>query len=257
MNHLVIQNWQPFVFVSLLVSLSLAETYFPFSPNPDRLQHFRRNMSLTAINSALNFGLRGLLAAAAAFAGSRNVGLLNRLELSNVATAIIALFLLDLSNYFMHRLKHGVPLLWRFHRVHHTDAHLDVTSGVRFHPGETLFSILFQTAVVVACGIPFWALVLYFLVLSAAIQLNHSNVRWPRWLDRAVRAFFVSPYMHRTHHSRVQSETDTNFGDIFPYWDRLFGTYYDKASLDGFVTGLEEYGPGQSVLRLLRIPFQK
>lgn len=257
MDYTHIENLQPIVFLGLLVVLSVAETLFPFSRNPHRFQHFRRNMTLTLLNSGLNLALRGVLAAAAAYASTREIGLLNRSGLPLVAVGALGLFLLDFSNYLMHRLKHAVPLLWRFHRVHHTDAHLDVTTGVRFHPGETLFSILFQTAVVLTFGIPFWALVLYFLVLSAAIQINHSNIRWPLAIDRAMRLFFVSPYMHKTHHSRAQVETDTNFGDIFPYWDKLLGTYYDRGEYQDLATGLDEYGPSQSVLRLLRIPFQK
>lgn len=257
MDYSQLESLQPVVFLSLLVVISIAETIFPFSRNPHRLQHFRRNMTLTLINSALNLALRGVLAAAAAYASTREIGLLNGSGLPKIAVAVLGLFVLDFSNYLMHRLKHSVPFLWRFHRVHHTDAHLDVTTGVRFHPGETLFSILFQMGVVVAFGIPFWTLVLYFLVLSAAIQINHSNIRWPIALDQALRLFFVSPYMHKTHHSRVQRETDTNFGDIFPYWDKLMGTYYNRREYQDLSTGLDEYGPSQSVLRLLRIPFQK
>ena len=257
MDHTRLELIQPVVFLVLLIVMSVIETAAPLNSSPRRLQHFRRNMGMTALNSLLNLGLRGFLLLAANWAQQNGVGLLAGTQLSFLALAAIGILTLDLSNYAMHRLKHHVPLLWRFHRVHHSDEHLDVTTGVRFHPGETLLSMLLQTAVIVAVGIPFWVLLLYFLVLTIMIQLGHSNVRWPLSFDRLMRKVLVSPYMHRTHHSRVQAETDSNFGDIFSFWDKIFGTYYDRRRYNDLQTGLDGYENRQTVLRLLQIPFKK
>lgn len=257
MDHARLELLQPIVFIVLLTVMSVLETVMPLETNPRRLQHFRRNMGMTALNSLLNFGLRGVLLLAATWAQKSDVGLLSATELSFFTTAVLGVLVLDLSNYIMHRLKHHVPFFWRFHRVHHSDAHLDVSTGVRFHPGETLLSMVLQTVVIVAFGIPFWALILYFLVLTIMIQLGHSNVRWPLSFDRLMRRVLVSPYMHRTHHSRLQNETDTNFGDIFSFWDKIFGTYYDRRRYQDLKTGLDGYENRQTVLRLLQIPFEK
>jgi sterol desaturase/sphingolipid hydroxylase (fatty acid hydroxylase superfamily) len=156
---------------------------------------------------------------------------------------------------------HKVPLLWRLHRVHHTDVDLDVTSGVRFHPLEIALSLFIKIAVIAALGAPAVAVVVFEVLLNATALFNHANVRLPRSIDRILRAAIVTPDMHRVHHSVHRDETDSNYGFNLSVWDRLFGTYRDQPrdghvgmtiGLDVFRSSRERWLP-----RLLIQPFMR
>ncbi len=155
---------------------------------------------------------------------------------------------------------HKVPWLWRVHRTHHADLDIDVSTGVRFHPIEILLSMLIKMAVVILVGIPVAAVIVFEVVLNATSMFNHSNVAMPRWLDRIVRLIVVTPDMHRTHHSVLRHETDSNYGFNLPWWDRLFGTYRaePQAGHEQMIIGLPEFrAPAELRLdRLLTQPFR-
>ena len=138
---------------------------------------------------------------------------------------LAAVVLLDFAIYLQHVLFHAVPLLWRFHRVHHSDRDFDVTTGVRFHPVEVLLSVIYKMAVVAVLGLPPVAVLVFEVILNATSLFNHGNVFLPIGVDRVLRWFLVTPDMHRVHHSPMRVETDSNFGFNLPWWDRLFGTY--------------------------------
>jgi sterol desaturase/sphingolipid hydroxylase (fatty acid hydroxylase superfamily) len=254
MNYARIETLQIVAFVSVFAVLSALETISPFLPNPSRLQHMRRNLSLMFCNVLVDVGMRGLTAGASVYVARHGFGLLHAAELSTFKLAVVGILLLDFTNYGIHRLKHSLPVLWKFHQVHHSDSWLDVTTSLRFHPGETLITMFLQLAVVIVFGIPTWVMALYFLCLIFFILINHSNVRWPLAADRCMRSVFTSPYMHKTHHSREQSENDSNFSDIFSIWDRLFKTYRTRESYEDLVTGLKGAEGKQSFLRLLHTP---
>ncbi len=138
---------------------------------------------------------------------------------------LLSVVLLDLAVWCQHVLMHKVPLLWRFHRMHHADQDIDVTTGLRFHPLEILFSVIFKSAVVVALGAPVFAVLVFEILLNASSMFNHSNIRLPDKIDAVLRCFIVTPDMHRVHHSWVSREMNSNFGFNLPWWDRLFATY--------------------------------
>ena len=138
---------------------------------------------------------------------------------------LVAVVLLDFAIYLQHVLFHAVPLLWRFHRVHHSDRDFDVTTGVRFHPVEILLSLIYKMGLVAALGLPAIAVLVFEVILNATSLFNHANVLLPVGVDRVLRWFLVTPDMHRIHHSPLRVETDSNFGFNLPWWDRLFGTY--------------------------------
>jgi sterol desaturase/sphingolipid hydroxylase (fatty acid hydroxylase superfamily) len=153
---------------------------------------------------------------------------------------IFAVVSLDLALYFQHWATHRVPLLWRLHKVHHSDPAFDVTTAARFHPIEIIASMLFKMAVVIALGLPVWGVFAFELVFNLATLFTHSNFALPKGIERPVRALVVTPDMHRIHHSAVQRETDSNYGTLLSGWDRLFGTYTERA--EGNLTiGLGEY----------------
>ena len=168
----------------------------------------------------------------AALAAERNWGLLNALDLPFWPALILSLLLLDLIIYLQHRLFHAVPLLWRLHRVHHADTEFDVTTALRFHPGEMLVSMGIKLAAIAALGPPALAVLVFEIVLNGAAMFNHANVTLPARAERLLRLFIVTPDMHRIHHSVRPEEFNRNFGFNLPWWDRLLGTYCPQPQLD-------------------------
>lgn len=195
----------------------------------------------------------------AVLAGEKGWGLFQVLHLPALLTIPLSLLMFDFVIYAQHRLFHAAPLLWRVHRMHHSDLDLDATSALRFHPIEIILSMLVKMAAVLALGAPPVAVVLFEIILNATAEFNHANLALPGGLDHALRMVLVTPDMHRVHHSVRRAETDSNFGFNLPWWDHLFGTYKaDPAEGQvGMALGLEEFREAwdSGVLRLLRQPF--
>ena len=174
------------------------------------------------------------------------------------AAAFIAL---DFIIYAQHVLFHYVPFLWRLHRVHHADVDLDVTSGLRFHPGEIALSMCIKLGAVALLGPPTAAVVAFEVALNATSMFNHGNVRIPAGIDRALRLALVTPDMHRVHHSVIQTETNSNFGFNLPWWDRICGTYtaQPREGHTGMTIGLAQFRDraSQRLSALLLLPLNK
>lgn len=189
------------------------------------------------------------------------VGLFNQWEGPGWLEFILALLLLDLSIYIQHVAAHRIPLLWRLHRMHHSDLHLDASSALRFHPIEILLSMVWKAAVLWLLGAPAEAVLVFEVLLNAMAMFNHANIRIPDWLDRGLRLFIVTPDMHRVHHSIVWQETNSNYGFNISWWDRIFRTYKPDAAAGqlGMTIGVEQFRqPTDSRLdRLLLQPFRQ
>lgn len=166
-----------------------------------------------------------LAVGAAIDAQAQGWGLLNWTQLPMWLEIALAILILDFVIWAQHLITHKVPLLWRLHRVHHADVDFDVTTAIRFHPIEIGLSMLLKIGVVYLLGPSALAVVLFEVILNGTAMFNHANLRLPLWLDRAVRTVFVTPDMHRVHHSVHRSEHDSNYGFSLSIWDRLFGTY--------------------------------
>lgn len=173
----------------------------------------------------------------------------------------LAVIALDLGLYLQHVLFHAVPGLWRLHMVHHADVDVDVTTGVRFHPVEVTLSMGIKMAVILLIGASPVAVLIFEVLLNATSMFNHSNVRIPVALDRALRWLIVTPDMHRVHHSILPWETNTNFGFNLPWWDRLLGTYRADPlkGHEEMTLGLKQFrNPAQqSFLGLLTLPLSR
>lgn len=195
----------------------------------------------------------------AATAQADGLGLFNLLALPMWLEIPVGLMSLDLLIYLQHRLFHRVPLLWRLHRMHHTDLDLDVSSGNRFHPLEIVLSMLIKMAAVLLLGLSPLTVLLFEVILNAASMFNHANLAIPLPVDRLLRLFLVTPDMHRVHHSVIPVETDSNFGFCQPWWDRLLGTYRDQPAKghDSMIIGLREFRDPAKLgfCYLLMIPF--
>ena len=169
--------------------------------------------------------------------------------------AVVGIAALDFFAYLAHVLLHKLPFAWRFHRVHHSDETVDVTTAFRQHPGETAWRVLWQLPAIAIFGLPLWIVVLYLTISAANAQLEHANIRLPVRFDRLLRMLFVTPDMHKVHHSVLQPETDSNYSNIFSVWDRLFGTCTSNVDFTTLRYGLDDLDDHDTFAGLLRMPF--
>lgn len=170
------------------------------------------------------------------------------------ASLVADILLLDLWTYFVHRAYHELPLLRRFHRVHHLDEHLDTTSAVRFHPGEVALSALFRMAPIALFAIPFGHVLVFETLLLTASLFHHSNVRIPERLERALALFIVTPLFHWVHHHAEPQDTNSNYSAVFCWWDRILGTRSKTARFRGMKIGLKDVAD-KSAVGLMLAPF--
>ena len=182
-------------------------------------------------------------AGAALDAAAQGWGLFNWLDWPAWIEIVLAIVIFDCLIYWQHVLSHRIPFLWRLHRVHHSDRDIDVSTAIRFHPGEIALSMLLKIGAVYVLGPAALAVILFEVILNGCALFNHSNIKLPGWADRAMRLVVVTPDMHRVHHSIIHRETDANFGFNLPWWDRIFGTYIAQPEKghDGMTIGLAEF----------------
>ena len=223
--------------------------------------HAGINIFFTFTTIIVNFALAGLLLWTANFTFEQHWGILNQLpEMNLVLYTLLGLLLLDLVGaYFAHWIQHRIPVLWRFHLIHHTDAYVDTTTANRHHPGESIIRFICTLLAIFIAGTPMWLVFLYQSLSVVFSQFNHANIQLPKKLDTLITYFIVSPDMHKVHHHHVLPYTDTNYGNIFSIWDRIFGTF-SKLSNTEIVYGIDthkEIRHHSDVKTMLKIPFQK
>jgi sterol desaturase/sphingolipid hydroxylase (fatty acid hydroxylase superfamily) len=259
----LLQRWRGVGSLAWMVLLLAWESFAPFfhafaSP-AERARHALRNLAVGWIN-ALMTGLLFAWAwrAVAGFVEDRGFGLLHWADPPPAIRWVAAILLFDLWTYLWHRAGHSMPGLWRFHRMHHSDPSMDVTSANRFHLVEILISSLLRLPLIAILGLRFPEVVVYETLLQAVVQLQHANVRLPWWIERPMRLVLVTPDMHKVHHSREQPETDSNFASLSSVWDRLFGTYRLRPDPENIRLGLDGMdGPEFQRWRgLWRTPFR-
>ena len=228
----------------------------------DEYSKYRRinNILLLSINFVAAYLLVPLATfEAAIFAVENKVGLLNLMSLPIYVNVILTIIIFDLLIYIQHVVFHKIGFFWRIHRTHHTDLEFDVTTGIRFHPIEIILSMFYKLAAVYLFGPVAFAIIFYEIALNAAALFSHSNILLNQKIDRILRKLFVTPDMHRIHHSVIHYETDSNYGNIFSIWDKVFKTYraVPEAGYDNMMIGLEKYRDPSSgqVLQLLKNPF--
>ena len=184
------------------------------------------NIGLAVINAVLIHLIFPAAAVGfAVFAESRGFGLLNWIDGPVWIAAIVGFLAVDFGRYLHHWLLHRLPVLWRVHRIHHADLDYDFTVGLRFHPVEGVFTVLFGFAVIALVGAPPVAVLAAEVLVAMSGAFVHANGRTPRWLERHGRRLLVTPDMHRIHHSIRPDEHNSNYSAILSVWDRLFGTY--------------------------------
>ncbi len=232
-----------------------------FSFRYRKVRHAGMNLFFTLTTAIIGFGLAGVLLWASDFTSSQKIGLLYLVETPLWVQVVVGVLLLDLIGaYFVHWLEHRVVWMWRFHLVHHSDTYVDVTTGLRHHPGETVFRVGFTILAVLIIGTPIGVVMLYQSLSVLFAHLTHANIGLPRRVDRWLSGVLVTPGMHKVHHHYQQPLTDTNFGNIFSLWDRLFGTFAyvpDARSLTYGIDTHMEAAENDRLGNLLKIPFQR
>ena len=218
------------------------------------------NLGIVGLNSVAAQLVMPIMPVAMALIVQENHwGLLNTLNIPYPVAVAASVILLDLVVYIQHVMFHAIPILWRFHMMHHADLDYDLTTGLRFHPIEILISFGIKLAVVVVLGPPVLAVILFEILLNATATFNHGNIYIFEKVDRILRLFVVTPDMHRVHHSVTIRETNSNFGFNMPWWDRLFGTYRAQPAAGhiGMTIGLSQFrDPKRLTLPwMLALPF--
>lgn len=253
------------VFLGLFVIFAGTEALFP---RRARTQTRVRRWSTNWVMSFLNTGTMQLLAmalpllavGAALDASANGWGFLNHRNWPLGIELVLAILFFDFAIWLQHLITHKIPLLWRFHRVHHADRDIDVTTAIRFHPVEIAFSMLLKIGLVYLVGPAAIAIIAFEVLLNGTAMFNHANWRLPLPLDRIIRLVLVTPDMHRVHHSDKRYEHDSNYGFALSIWDRIFGTYIAQPEKghEGMTIGLQwqDDRPGKLSWSLL-LPFRR
>jgi len=244
-----------------LVVFWIAEGAVPLFPiRYARARHAGLNILLTFFQLAVALCFAGVTLKATEFTSANRFGLLYLVDLPLWLQVVLGVMLLDLiGGYCIHRTEHSIRWMWEFHVIHHSDENIDVTSGLRHHPFETVFRLSSQAFAILICGIPMGVVFLYGLISIFFAQLTHANISPPVALDRFFSLIFVTPNMHKVHHHRTKPLTNTNYGNVLSIWDRMFGTFaeVDATTLHYGLDSMPHPDDHLKLSRLLVMPFQR
>lgn len=216
------------------------------------------NIGLFIVGVGVTFAMPVTIAGAAVWAAGRDVGLFNHVSVPAAVVFAVALVARTLAAYWLHRAFHQVPLLWRVHRVHHTDRQIDVSLGLRHHPLELIPAVILYAGVAVILGLPAWAVLLTELAMIAAGYWEHLALRLPDRARAWLEPWIVLPETHRLHHSADQSQTDSNYSSLTIIWDRLFGTFRPSSEhVERIGLGDEDDRIADSLWHQLAMPFRR
>ncbi len=246
--------------LAAMAALALVETLVPLHARGRwNRAHLGPNLALSFLTFGTNLFLNAALLALVIWLESNDFGLLRWLSVPPFGAALIAVAALDFSFYAAHVSWHKLPSLWRFHAVHHSDPAVDVTTTIRQHPVESLLRYAAMGAMALAIGPSATAFVVYRAASALNGLLEHANVRAPRWLDGLLSLVTTWPHMHKVHHSRVPEQTDSNYGNLFSFWDRLFGSYTPSHLGTNIAYGLDGFDRPtlQTTTALLALPFRQ
>jgi sterol desaturase/sphingolipid hydroxylase (fatty acid hydroxylase superfamily) len=227
----------------------------------NKWKHAGLNIFFTLTTIIINFALAVILLKSSDWAVANHFGILQWLpQMPLWAFTIVGLLVLDLVGaWFIHWTEHKVRWMWRFHLIHHSDTCVDTTTANRHHPGESVFRFVFTTMAVFISGAPMWLVMMYQAMSVAISQFNHANIQLPTWADDILSWVLVTPNMHHVHHHYVLPYTDSNYGNIFSIWDRLFGTFM-KLDPSKLIYGIDTHmkpEENEQVGSLLKIPFEE
>ncbi len=224
----------------------------------DKLRHAAVNFSFTIIHLIIHTGFAVFIVLLSDWTKTNDFGLVHWMNAGTLATIAVSFFVLDFfGGWLVHLVQHKTATLWRFHVIHHSDNNVDVTTGLRHHPFESVLRGVFFLAGVLLAGAPMYAVMIFQTALVLATQFTHANINLPKKLDTALSYILVSPNMHKVHHHWVQPYTDSNYGAVLSIWDRMFGTFM-RLDPSEIRYGLDRYYPNEHdehLGRLLQAPF--
>ena len=250
------------LFLLVFLILAMSEVRWPRRQlTAGRSQRWAANIGLSFFNS---FVIKTLIpfsgVVSSLWAQEQGFGLFNQLGWSGWFEFLLFILLFDLTIYWQHRVFHMLPVLWRFHRVHHTDEDYDLTTGTRFHPISILISTILKIGLVIVSGASPLAILSAEIILNLTSMFNHSNICLPKQVDRVLRKIVVTPDMHRIHHSQEKIEHNCNFGFNFSFWDRFFGSYLQDSgqAQENMAIGIVDYqgSATRSLFSLFLQPFR-
>lgn len=221
--------------------------------------HASLNIFFTITTVVINFAFAFLIVLTSIWCSRHSFGVLYWIKMPLWVQLISGLLFLDLIGaWLVHFIQHKIKWMWKFHMVHHADTYVDTTTANRHHPGESVFRAVFTLFAVVISGAPMWLIMLYQTLSALLSQFNHANISLPLWLDKFISWTIVSPDMHKVHHHFMRPETDSNYGNIFSVWDRLFGTFrYTLAQNLQYGLDVLQGKNTESLAAQLKIPFDK
>lgn len=248
-------------FWGLLGVFLLLELKRPYrEPSVSKLKRWANNLGMTILNGAVvNFLFAGALVLAAVYATEKNTGVLNAWRFPLWANVLATVLFMDFMLWVWHLVNHEIPLLWRFHRVHHTDLDMDVSTATRFHLGELAASLVIKCGLVYFLGAQPVGVLIFETLLVATAQFHHSSLLISPKVESYLWPLFVPPSMHRIHHSVKVRERDTNYGTILSLWDRVFGTFLKNVDQDKIRIGVGGHYDEKklNLHHLLLMPFWK
>ncbi|TMI69563.1 MAG: sterol desaturase family protein [Bacteroidetes bacterium] len=231
----------------------------PMQYKKGKLRHAGVNFVFTVIHLILHTGLAVLIVLLSYWCRDNNFGLVYWFNMGVLMTVVTGILALDFSSWLVHFVMHKSRLLWRFHLIHHSDNNVDVTTGLRHHPGDSLLRGIFFILLIFVSGAPMYTVMIYQTLVVISTAFTHANISLPPKLDKALSYIIVSPNMHKVHHHWKQPYTDSNYGAVFSFWDRILGTFM-KLDPKDIRYGLDRYYPNEkdeSVMDLMKKPFQK
>jgi sterol desaturase/sphingolipid hydroxylase (fatty acid hydroxylase superfamily) len=231
----------------------------PMRYKKTKLNHAAVNFAFTVIHLIIHTGLAVLIIKLSDWCKLQDFGLVYWFNANVLLTITIGVLALDFSSWLVHLVMHKTPVLWRFHLIHHSDNNVDVTTGLRHHPGDSFLRGIFFLMLIFVSGAPMYSVMIYQTLVVMSTAFTHANISLPKKLDRALSFILVSPNMHKVHHHWKQPYTDSNYGAVFSIWDRLLGTFM-KLDTKDIRYGLDRYYPNEKdedFVALMKKPFQK
>jgi sterol desaturase/sphingolipid hydroxylase (fatty acid hydroxylase superfamily) len=250
---------------ALIVGLSFcvfvaAESLWPYRRSFSKVvKNWFSNIPLGAMNGILSgIVMTALVMPLALWSGRLGYGMAFIREANHWAAVVVSVLVLDLASYIWHRANHKWDFLWRFHAVHHSDTVFDVSTALRFHPGEVLLSVPIRAFVIITLGLPWDGVLAFDTIFTICNFFEHANLRLPEKIERLIGFFLVTPALHRRHHSRILDDQRGNFATIFSVWDRIGRTLLWALSKDDLNVGLSpEDHKDRSFWELLAMPLKK
>ena len=251
-----------FFLVGGLTFLLILESGLPlFKMQYRKTKHAMINFFYTGTTIIINLVGAALILWAVEYNSYHSAGILNKLSLPLWASIILGLLILDfIGAWLVHWVEHRVKWMWKFHVIHHSDRHVDATTGLRHHPGEAVFRLLFTSLAVFVSGASFGIVMLYQTISGFFAHLTHTNIRAIDFLDPILSKVFVTPNFHKIHHHYILPHTDHNYGNIFSLWDHLFGTSIKVDDMGMIRYGIDTHmdiKETENIKTMLQIPFKE